>query len=120
MKKAWFWKVDGVVMPTPKAPVQITEIDLDAASTGRPESGFLHRERVRHDVMQISMEFPKLTAEQAYMIRTAIAPTQVNVTFLLFGEPETRMMYAGDRKWTEWFDDSGGEHVSLSLTMSEY
>lgn len=106
-------------MPTPKS-ATITEIDLDAANTGRPESGYLHRERVRHDVMQLSMTFGKLTAEQAQTIRTAIAPTQVTVRFWLFDELVTKAMYAGDRKWDEWFDDSGEAHISLQLNLSEY
>lgn len=119
MRKEWFWRVDGLTMPSPKT-VQITEIDLDAASTGRPESGVLHRERVRHDVMQLSMTFDRLTAEQARTIRNAVAPTQVAVTFWLFDELETRTMYAGDRKWDEWYDDAGEAHISLQLNMSEY
>lgn len=119
MVKSWFWQVDGVTMPAPKA-VQITEIDLDAASTGRPESGVLHRERVRHDVLQLAMSFDRLTAEQARLIRTAIAPTQVQVRFWMFDDIETKTMYAGDRKWDEWFDSDGAAHISLQLSMSEY
>ena len=119
MVKNFFWKVDGVTMPTPKT-AQITEIDLDAASTGRPESGVLHRERVRHDVVQLAMTFNALSSSEAQLIRTMIAPTQVNVSFWLFDTLETRTMYAGDRKWDEWFDDSGTPHISLSLNMSEY
>ena len=106
-------------MPTPKS-AQITEIDLDAASTGRPESGVLHRERVRHDVMQINLTFDKLTSQQARMIRNAVAPTQVSVQFWLFDELVTKTMYAGDRKWDEWFDNAGEAHISLQLGMSEY
>lgn len=120
MVKDWFWKVDGQTMPSPKLPVQITEIDLDAASTGRPESGLLHRERVRHDVMQISMSFDRLTAAQAKQIRNAIAPTQVQVSFWLFDDIVTKTMYAGDRKWEEWYDSAGEAHVTLQLGMSEY
>lgn len=119
MVKSFFWRVDGIEMPTPKN-VQITEIDLDAASTGRPESGVLHRERVRHDVMQLSMTFDGLTAAQARTIRNAVAPTQVTVQFWMFDELVTKTMYAGDRKWDEWFDNAGEAHISLQLGMSEY
>ena len=120
MVKDWFWRVDGVTMPTPDDPVQITEIDLDAASTGRPESGVLHRERVRHDVMQLNMSFSRLNAQQAKLIRNAIAPAQVTVQFWLFDDVETRTMYAGDRKWEESYDSAGDPHITLQLQMSEY
>lgn len=120
MVKDWFWRVDGVAMPTPDDPVQITEIDLDAASTGRPESGVLHRERVRHDVMQLNMSFGNLNAQQATQIRSAIAPAQVTVSFWLFDDIVTKTMYAGDRKWGESYDSAGNAHVTLQLQMSEY
>ncbi len=106
-------------MPTPKN-VHIKEIDLDAPSTGRPESGVLHRERVRHDVMQLTLTFVNMTAEKARLIRHALAPPKVTVQFWMFDELETRTMYAGDRDWDEWFDDSGEAHISLQLSTSEY
>lgn len=119
MVKSFFWKVDGVTLPAPKS-AAITEIDLDAASTGRPESGVLHRERVRHDVIQLSLTFHNLNAQEAQLIRTMLAPTQISVTFWLFDSLETRVMYAGDRKWDEIFDNAGEPHISLSVNLSEY
>jgi len=119
MVTTWYWKVDGREMPTPTK-ATIDEYDLDSQSTGRPESGFLNRERVRTNVMRIGLEFHNLTPEQARILRTAIAPAQVTITVRRFYGDETRMMYAGDRHWTEWRDSDGNPHVDLQVQFSEY
>lgn len=115
----WYWKCDGRVMPTPKT-ATIDEYDLDSQSTGRPESGILHRDRVRHNVMRVSFTFANLNAEQARTIRASLAPAQVEITIRTFYGTETRVMYAGDRHWEEWFDSDDQLHVNLQVQLSEY
>lgn len=113
-----FLKINGVPMPTP-AECTIDEYDLDAPSSGRPESGYMHRDRVRHDVMRLQLEWKDLTAAQAALLRAALAPTSVAVEIYLFDGVVARMMYAGDRHWTERFDSSKTAHVGLKCDLSE-
>lgn len=115
----WYWKIDGRIMPTPTK-ATFDEYDLDAANTGRPESGVLHRERVRHDVVRHNFAFTDLTAEEAWLLRTALAPTQIDVTVRMFDSTETKTMYAGDRHWEQRYDSAGVVHVSLQVQISEY
>ena len=121
MRQNEFWRVDGVTMPTPDT-FKLTEYDLDAATTGRPESGYLNRDRVRASLHKYDFTFNDLTEAEAKLIRNAIMPAQfsVEVRFLSDWETTLRTMYAGDKEWEMRFDDSGRVHISLTVTLSEY
>lgn len=115
----WFWSVNGVIMPTPDG-VTFDEYDFDAPSTGRPESGYMHRERVRANLNRYSLTFTDLSAEQAIQIRTAIMPAQFTATFQFFYGLESFTMYAGDRHWAIRFDNEGIAHINLQMQLVEY
>ena len=110
--------INGVQMPTPDTGT-IDEYDLDTADTGRPESGVLHRDRKRHNLAHYPLEWSKLTPQQAWALRNALAPEQFEVTILMFDQYITRTMYAGDRHWAQWFDSDGIGHISLQCQLSE-
>lgn len=116
---SYFWKVNGVVMPTPDS-CPITEYDLDSGDTGRPESGVLHRERVRSNVGNYDMAFTKLSVEEAETIREAIAPASIEVQVWFLGRYVTRTMYAGDRSFELVITSDGKQYYNLTFTLSEY
>lgn len=56
--------VDGAPLLAPDADVQITQTDLDASDAGRDESGFMHRQIVRHRVKTWAFRYSALTAQE--------------------------------------------------------
>lgn len=112
-------KIDGIALPTP-AQCETVEYDIDTANTGRPEDGYLHRERKRERLMAVTYTWRNLTEAQAALIRSAIEPPQFLLERRFLGETTQRTMYAGDRKWTEYYDSSGECHVDLQVQFSEY
>ena len=65
------YKVDGQAMLAPDAGVELGFSDLDAASAGRDEAGFLHRRVLRRGVRTWGFTYATLTAEE-YAYLTAL------------------------------------------------
>lgn len=115
---SWFLRVDGTELPTPER-CPITEYDLDTADTGRTESGYLRRSRVRAGVTSLEETvWEHLTPEQAILIRQALSPVSFTVDFRFPGGILTKQMYAGDRHWTASFP-AGKEEWALSVQLTE-
>lgn len=118
MRKSEFIKIDNVLVPTPNK-CDVTEYDIDAPTTGRPESAFMHRDRVRVNVGRYDIEWSDLSAEDAKLLRSALTPPQFLVEIRFLGETVLRTMYAGDRKWSERYDNKGVPHIKLTVSLSE-
>lgn len=113
-------KIDGVPLPVPVR-VTTTEYDLDSAATGRPESGYLHRERKRGNLMECEYYWKNLTEAEAALIRSAIEPPQFLLERKFLGETVQKTMYAGDKKWDEFYDKNTGEAtIEMQVKFSEY
>lgn len=111
--------VDGVPLPTPVAS-PITEYDIDTENSGRSESGRMHRERVRTNVLAVELRWVHLTPADAVLIRNALAPASFQVALRMPGGMTLREMYAGDRQWEPDFTDGGAcERWNLSVKLSE-
>lgn len=94
-----FITIDGVALPTPDS-CTITEYDMDSAETGRSESAYLQRERIRSDIAKIDLSWDRLTVSAAQTIRAALSPASFAVVFHFHGSDRTETMYAGDRTWS--------------------
>lgn len=115
-----FIRIDGVTLPTP-VEAQITEYDIDSAATGRLESGYLSRERVRSGLLSLQIVWRHLPSDDAQRIRRALSPAAFTVELMFPGGTAVRTMYAGDREWTPDFTDSGRtERWNLSVKLTEY
>ena len=114
----WYIKINGAVMPPPVSNA-VTEIDIDSAETGRGESGFLHRERVRHNVASYDLEWQNLNQTEAQMLRNALAPDSLQVEARFLGFRMLRTMYAGDRQWTEQIHKDGSSTIGLNVKLTE-
>lgn len=57
------FKIDGNPMPVPDAEVELSHQDLDAGSTGRDESGVMHRIRIRPRVKTWQFQYAYLDKE---------------------------------------------------------
>lgn len=114
----WYIKINGAVMPVPVSNI-VTEIDIDSAETGRGESGFLHRERIRQNVASYELEWQNLNQTEARQIRDALAPDSVQVEARFLGSRTLRTMYAGDRQWTEQIHRDGSSTIGLTVKLTE-
>lgn len=120
MTKGIYHKIDGVVLPTPYR-CTTTEYDLDSATTGRPESGFLHRERKRGNVIECELEFRNLTESEARLIHDLTEPPSFVYEKRFLGQTVQRQMYAGDRHWDERYNDQEDDvQIDLTVKFSEY
>lgn len=115
-----FLKISSTVLPAPTS-CSIMEYDMDSESTGRSESGYMMRERIRSNLCKMELSWNRLTPAQVRLIRGAISDAFVEVTVRFLGAERTMIMYAGDRSYTPHFTDNDGEKlerwdVSFSLT----
>lgn len=119
MRNFEYLKIDHILMPTPDSPVSITEYDIDAPTTGRPESAYMHRDRVRSNVARYDFVWTNLRPAEARLLRDALTPSQILVEIRFLGETILKTMYAGDKKWQEYYDNKGVSHTKLTVALSE-
>lgn len=107
---------------TPPSPTEYdVEIqDIDSEDTGRGESGYMTRERVRAGIYKISVAFTNLTSDDVLAIKNAIAPESV-VVELFDGGTVTANMYAGNRKLKlKSVDDESNCFWDMSFSLTEF
>lgn len=115
-----FIKINGAALPAPTT-CTISEYDIDSASSGRGESAYMFRERIRENVCKIDLSWNGASPEAAKAIRAAIADAFFEVSVWFLGKKRTMTMYAGDRSYNPHFTDNNGEKlerwdISFSLT----
>ena len=106
---------------TPPAPTEysVDMQDIDSADTGRGETGYMNRERVRANLYKIKVKFSNITSDDVLAIKRAIAPAQFNVS-LFDGDTVTANMYAGDRTLTlKSIDSNANCFWDMSFNLTE-
>lgn len=105
--------------PTPtKYSLDIQDIDSD--DTGRGETGYMVRERVREGIYKLSLAFTNITSDDALDIKSAISPDLIKVT-LFDGDYVKADMYVGNRSLTlKSVDDEGNCYWDMSFNLTEY
>lgn len=111
---------------TPPAPVSysVTSSDLDSSESGRSESGYMSRERIRGSVRKINASW-RITTGELLSLTAAISGVSFNVTFFYPTTgyyAENVEMYAGDRS-LELVTDIDGEsnaYWNFSVNFIEY
>lgn len=90
--------IGGVDLPDGKLTgLQIKNSDMDSSNTGRSESGYMTRDRIRENVASLVATFEMLTDSELNLIRTATNPASLSVTYLDAGISRTKtMMRSGD------------------------
>lgn len=113
--------IEGVKMPSPST-YNVKLADIDSANTGRGDTGYLTRERLRADVASIDIAWQFLTTEELNTIKTAISGSEFTVKFFIGGNGEAAykeaQMYAGNRSMelAALLDGEERWHISFSLT----
>lgn len=107
---------------TPPAPTEydVDIQDIDSADTGRGETGFMSRERVRAGIYKISVSFTNISSDDVLKIKKSISSEKVKVEFF-DGETVSADMYAGDRKLKlKSIDDVSNCIWDMSFSMTEF
>lgn len=89
------FQIDGKDMLIPDAGVEVSYSDLDAADSGRDESGYMHRLVVRHKIPSWQFSYTHLDAE-SYAYMRSILPRAGTFLFTYpneNGEPEQLQAY---------------------------
>lgn len=86
-------RIDGKDLPIPTT-YKVDYEDIDAETTTRSEDGYLHRDRIQHEMPKIAVSWNRLEQEQVDFILAAISPVKFNVEYY-FGTFKTAEMYAG-------------------------
>lgn len=108
-------------------PHEITEYsvevsDVDAAGSGRSESGVMNRDRVRggdDPVYKVSVGCTNLTDKDMTDFLNAIKPESVEVVFF-FGGYFTKEMYAGNKKAEMKIVDGNETRWNVSVSLTGY
>lgn len=67
------YKIDGVSVVAPDAEVEMTRTDVEAADTGKDESGVLHRFLLRSKVRKWTFGYTHLTKEEYQYMEELLA-----------------------------------------------
>lgn len=73
--------INGKPLPCPDADVTIAETDLDSEETGRDESGYMHRLRLRPAVKTWEFPYKFLSAADYDYIRSLVSEPTFSVDF---------------------------------------
>lgn len=94
--------------------------DIDSEDTGRGETGYMTRERVREGIYKLSLAFTNITSDDVLHIKEAISPEKISVT-LFDGSEVTVQMYAGNRSLKlKSVDDESNCFWDMSFNLTEY
>lgn len=88
--------IDGVDLPAPTI-FKPSNSDMDSQDTGRNELGVMQRDRIRQGIYKLELTWEKISSSQLHLIKMAIQPASIKVTFASEKGPITKAMYAGDR-----------------------
>ena len=109
----------GYTPPTPtKYSLDIQ--DIDSEDTGRGETGYMTRERVREGIYKLSLGFTNITSDDVLQIKDAISPATIKV-ILFDGDNVNADMYVGNRSLVlKSVDDVGNCYWDMSFSLTEY
>ena len=107
---------------TPPSPTEYSlELqDIDSEDTGRGETGYMVRERVREGIYKLSLVFTNITSDDVLLMKEAISPASIDVT-LFDGSDVTVQMYVGNRSLKlKSIDDLGNCFWDMSFNLTQF
>ena len=94
--------------------------DIDSEDSGRGETGYMVRERVREGIYKLSLAFTNITSDDVLNIKEAISPALIRVV-LFDGDNVSANMYVGNRSLVlKSVDDEGICYWDMSFNLTEY
>ena len=112
-------KFGSYVPPTPtKYSLDIS--DIDSEDTGRGETGYMSRERVRAGVYKLALTFTNITSEDVLEMKNAISSEEIEVE-LFDGSTINVKMYVGNRTLDlKSVDDEANCFWDMSFNLTEF
>ena len=112
------YKIDGSPIIAPDAEVSIEWNDLDADSSGRDESGVMHRKVLRHRVPKWGLSYSVLTKEELVYMRGLFAG---KATFAFSyvdesGKSQSCEAYCSNDSVT-WYDARNGVYKNYKINI---
>lgn len=114
--------INGTVLPPPSR-FKVVRADIDSSDTTRNEVGVLMRDRVRHGVYKLELEFNVKKGSEIALIESVITGPSFSVRFPDTTGFVTRRMYVGDRdKEVVLYKDGDFDEIrwDLSFNLIEY
>lgn len=94
--------------------------DIDSEDTGRGETGYMTRERVREGIYKLSLSFTNISSEDVTSLKEALSPETIQVT-LFDGSDVTIPMYAGNRTLKlKSIDDEMNCFWDMKFNLTQY
>lgn len=112
-------KLGSYYPPTPtKYSLEIS--DIDSEDTGRGETGYMSRERVRASIYKLALGFTNITSDDVLAIKEAISGEEITVE-LFDGSTVSAQMYSGNRKLElKSVDDNSNCFWDMSFNLTEF
>lgn len=107
---------------TPPSPTKysLEIMDIDSEDTGRGETGYMSRERVRAGMYKLALGFTNISSDEVLAIKNAIAPEEITVA-LFDGSTVTVKMFAGNRTLDlKAIDDMANCSWDMSFNLTEF
>lgn len=110
----------GTYMPPAPTEYEVEIQDIDSEDTGRGETGYMTRERVREGIYKVSIGFTNLSSDEVLAIKQAIRPERISVS-LFDGNTVNAEMYTGNRKLTlKSIDNDSNCFWDMSFSLTEF
>lgn len=110
--------IDGKVLKTPTS-YKLDFEDIDAETTTRSEDGYLHRDRIQHEMPKIAVGWDSLTNAEVEDIINTISPVSFQVQYY-FGTLRSAQMYAGTPSLELVRINYGNAIWKLSFNLIDY
>lgn len=114
--------IEGTKMPSPST-YKITLADIDGSGSGRGDTGYCTRDRVRADVASLDIAWQFLTTEELNLIKRNISAPEFTVKFFVGGDETSEyketQMYAGNRSIELVAVQDGEERWNISFPLTE-
>lgn len=116
------YQIDGKPLLAPDAGVEMSFQDLDAAESGRDESGFMHRILVRSKVGVWNFSYSHLT-EAAYRYLLSVMPAGESFTFTYPAPGDSSRLLTTTAYLSQygvvWQDARTGQYRNMKFSIIE-
>lgn len=110
----------GSYQPPTPTKYSLDIMDIDSEDTGRGETGYMMRERVREGIYKLSLGFTNITSDDVLDIKRAISGDEINVT-LFDGDYVSVKMYSGNRTIDlKSVDDEANCFWDMNFSLTEF
>lgn len=106
-----YWKVNNSAIYVPATPCKVERSNIAGSSSGRDETGLMHIDWVRRDVVKVYLKYNAMTAsELAYMVNL-MQGKEFTFTYRDQGATKTASCYVGETSYEFYTYGLNGEEI---------